>query len=397
MIHDREIDLGQGRALITPSQPEPATAGLALVDMQDRGRAWVLLMELWVAKLDRKNRRGATSRVYKIAVKQFVEWFRERVGWTGPDTPIWQTNITVAENWVRWLATEGNRGKPLSDASIQQKLAAMSSFFSFARKHGLLGADQLNPFLEIERPQIPKHGRARYPSLNELKAILGAINLKCLTGKRDYALLYTISVTCNRSNEILEMQWQDINEGAEGDYWFWYRYKGENDKARKKVLPRKAWVAIMEYLRADGRLETMQPDDYIFIAIHPGRIRRVKSMAAHEVDPNRPIGNSQANAILKKYARMAGVDVGKAHIHGLRHAGTRLRKEQMKAKLGYVDYEQLQELLGHKSLETTMTYIKSELSDPEDPGAGDAALELMPKGKRRRRKRKPAAEQAELL
>jgi integrase len=91
-----------------------------------------------------------------------------------------------------------------------------------------------------------------------------------------------------------------------------------------------------------------------------------------------------ANRILKKCARRAGVDLEKAHIHGLRHAGARLRVQQMKESGRGVDYGQLMDLLGHSSLAVTHIYVTRVLEEPEDPGGEAAARALMPGSASRR-------------
>jgi integrase len=118
--------------------------------------------------------------------------------------------------------------------------------------------------------------------------------------------------------------------------------------------------------------------------MHPGRARRINPDLV--IDPNRPISNREANRLLKKYGRRCGIDREKCHIHGLRHAGARLRREQMQASGTPVDYDAIKTLLGHSSLAVTEIYVHRVLQDPEDPGAADAARALMPT---RRRPSKP--------
>jgi len=137
----------------------------------------------------------------------------------------------------------------------------------------------------------------------------------------------------------------------------------------------------------------MQEDDYIFVPMRPEIISRLPTVDPGTVDPNRPIRNSQANRSLKKYARRVGVDERKAHIHGLRHAGARKRRQRMDATGRGVDYEELMLVLGHSSIAVTQIYTQTVLEDPKDPGAVDAAeqwmVETQRERRRRRRKQKP--------
>jgi site-specific recombinase XerD len=352
--------------------------------------AWDAAQAAW---LDSKRRRSGgenTVRAYTLAVRQFFEF-----ACVAP----WSVAPYHAHEWARNLADGGR-----SPATVSLKLAACSSLYDFVQRRysttspdgrhlTLWPADRANPFIVVERPQINPYGRAKFPDSTELQAILAAVNTKCLTGKRDFALLYTLSTTCRRASEILNMKWGDIWRLPDQHYAFKYRYKG--GKIKKAKLNRKAYSAICAYLTADGRPpDSLSEGDYLWVPLDADRIKHLHPGV--EPDPNRPISNHQANSILKKYARRAGVDPAKAHIHALRHAGARLRVEQMKARAGGVDYMELMQLLGHSSLAITQIYSQHILEDPEDPGGDAAADALLPTGPRRRR-RAPAAEQERLL
>jgi len=382
--------------LATVVQQEQAAGPVFVVqDDTPLWLAWETAKESWLESKRRRSGGENTVRAYALAVRQFFEWAA---------IEPWQVSPAVAQEWAVWMSTDRDGQGPLSKASIGLKLAALSSFYDFVQKRyafhnprdgrdiSLWPADRMNPFGAVERPKISPYGRSKFPSVDELKAILGAINTACLAGKRDFALLFTVATTCRRSSEILNLKWGDLQEMEDGD--FCLEYRGKGGEVRKAVLNRKAYQAICAYVEMDGRpVEGLGEEDFIFVPMYPGRIRRLRPDA--EVDGSRPISNSQANRILKKYARRAGVEREKAHLHGLRHAGARLRVQQMRAGGGGVDYMELMELLGHSSLAVTQIYSQQVLEEPEDPGGEAAAEALLPKGRRRRRK--PAAEQGKLL
>jgi len=340
---------------------------LAAADSSTLWCAWDQAKEAW---LDSKRRRSGgenTARAYSIAVRQFFEF---------ASVPPWQVSPAIAQAWAQHLY------KSLSPASVNLKLAALTSLYDFVQRKYITGsafalwpADRANPFRVVERARVSPYGRACFPSTNELKTLLSIINMKSLTGKRDFALLYTFATTCRRFSEIINLRWGDLQEMDDGDRVFTYRYKGGEE--RRAVLNRRAFRAICEYLQAAGRLETIQAEDYIFTPLFPERTTRLHPDRA--IDPARPLSNSQVNAILKKYARRAGVDQRKAHVHALRHAGARLRVEQQKRSQGGVDYLKLMRLLGHSSLAVTQIYSQSVLENPVDPDGEAAAEELLPK------------------
>lgn len=387
-----EIEMDTSKALVTRASTRDNTAPsflqqATIVDDSPLWLAWDAAQTAWLESKRRKSGRDNTVRAYRLATGQFFEW---------AGVEPWRVSPVHAQNWAMHLTELGR-----SRATVGLKLAALSSFYDFVQRRysfttpdgrsmALWPADRANPFGTVERPKVSAYGRAKYPTTDELKAILAEINTGCLTGKRDFALLYAISTTCRRSSEILNLRWGDLRTLEEGDLAFSYIYKGGEE--RTSVLNRMAWQAIEAYLRADGRPpEKMTDDQYLFIPLDPERILRLNPEA--DVNPNRPISNHQANAILKKYGARAGVELERCHIHGLRHAGARLRVEQMKTNGRGVDYMELMQLLGHSSLAVTQIYSQVVLEDPEDPGGEAAARALLPKNRRR----KPAKPKQEAL
>lgn len=289
---------------------------------------------------------------------------------------------------------------PLSRATINQQLAALSEFYQFVRLKYLLTrpdgqvislwpSDRSNPWDAVDRLKVSPYGRSKYPTTEQLKAILGSINVECLTGKRDFALLYTIATTCRRFSEIINLRWGDIApgpRGGAGDYIFKFKAKGKSrDNLSRRILPKLAYQAICNYLMADGRPPaTLGETDYIFVPLSTEQIPRLPGAT---VEPNRPLSNSFVNRILKKYARRAGVPAELAHVHALRHAGARLRVELKRQKNEFIDLQEIQELLGHSQLNTTQIYVGQVLTDPTDPSGADAANALLPKGRRHRTKK----------
>lgn len=317
----------------------------------------------WLESKRRLSGSENTVIAYGIAYRQFVEW-----------SPVGPLAVTtqVAQEWAAYLGSDG-----LAPATIALKLAALSSFYEFVLRDGgevTVGSDHHNPFDGVERPRISPYGRATFPRVEEARAILVEINRGCLTGKRDFALLYTLLVTCRRISEVLGMRWGDLEALGDGHYEF--RYRGKRGKVRRAVLNRRCYAAIVEYLEMAGR--DPGPDDYIWVPLDAGRIGRLPQWQGREVEANRPISASFAARILKKYANRAGVERGKAHLHGLRHTGARLRVRLMKRGAGGVDYMELRDLLGHSNLAVTQVYCERVAEDPIDPSGDAAAAVLVP-------------------
>jgi integrase len=276
-------------------------------------------------------------------------------------------------------------GRGLANRTINLKLSALSSFYEFVASrgappgHGCQGvlwpAERDNPFKTVERPMVFAYSRTKSPTLQEMRAILGAINTQCLTGARDFALLYTILVTCRRASEVLAIRWSDIQPLDNGDYVFTYQTR---QGPRQAILNHRCYRAICAYLEMDGRPpQAMATDDYIFTPLDPARVRRLPGNAGKRIEPNRPLSSRFASRILKKYARRAGVDIAKARIPGLRHAGARLRARLMTGNNRRVTHAQVQELLANRGLTDTVRHPGICGAGPRDAGSEAAAKVLV--------------------
>ncbi|MFW6116668.1 MAG: tyrosine-type recombinase/integrase [bacterium] len=340
--------------------------------------AWQKLKDAWFESIRRGSGRDNTVKTYRIAVRQFFEWTYKRYD---RNVPPWSVNTMMAEEWTIHL----DRGRKLAASTINLKLAALTSLYDYARRQGAWPADRINPFRSVKRTKIDEYSRATFPTSAELKKILRTINRETLTGKRDFALLFSFAVTCRRSGELLKLRWGDIDHEslASGHHIYAYEVlKKGADQKRRAILEASVYDAICDYLEAAGRLDRSTdmepaPDEYVWTPLWPERALRLQPDLDVAEVASSPISNKTANGILKKWARRAGVDEEKAHLHALRHAGARLRVEHMKES-GNVDYLEIMRLLEHSSIAVTQIYAERILEDPEDPGAQAAAEALLP-------------------
>lgn len=327
--------------------------------------AWDMAKDAWLA--EHRARSVATARTYGEGYHAFFAW-------TG--IAPWDVTPALAMDYARRLRTLGR-----APATVNLRLTAMVDFYDFVQRRYLLQeplwpADRANPFASVERARINPYGRARYPSTAELKRLLASIDTTSRLGKRDYALILTIASTCMRSSEVLTLRWGDIEPRDDDDYNLSYVAKG--GRARRSVLPAQAFAVICEYLRADNRPpECLHPHDPIFVAVY--RDRSANLPHGQRSDPDAPVTNSVANRILKKYARRAGIDPAKMHVHGLRHAGARLRVEHDRAAGKRIDLLELSHVLGHRSIAITQIYADAVADEPHDPGAAASAAALSPR------------------
>lgn len=331
-----------GRVLV----PIRGVQGLAGRVHEERWRRDELLQGWWdeaaKAWIESKTARSGskhTRRAYESSVRQFFE-FCEMRPWEvgGAQVIAWQQDM---------------RERELAESTINLRLAALSSFYAFAcYKFAVtdpatgreVSLAEFNPVARVERAKVSAYGRSVYLSVDEVRALLRSIPRHTLVGARDYALILTYLYTGRRSSEIRCLRWGEIshNEGR-----VWYHWKGKG-KERVDELPLPAYNAIVAYLEAAGRLESMGEEDFVFTALSDvaSRLPRVNGRSA-----GRPLSSSFVNRVVKKCARRAGLKWQQVHTHTLRHTAAMVRYGLSK------DVKGLKDFLNHSNLATTQIYL----------------------------------------
>lgn len=317
----------------------PARPGLPMPGEMDKTRIWLEAFDLWMSSLRSDN----TRRAYRKSWDDFIAF-------TGKNP--WVIGKSDVSRWVEDLRARG-----LSDCTRQLRVAAISSFYSYTMdEYTVYMADGKEISLHGQnpaagkslRPKISPYGKAHYLTHEEARALLRAIKRTNIQGLRDYALFLTYLFTGRRNSEVRQLRWGDfeLNAGRA-----WYRWSGKGKADQRFELPAPAWEAIKAYLKAAGRLETIQEQDYIFTAL-TDRATRLPTVNAAAFDPQRQaLSMREVGRLLKKYSKRAGLDPEKIHVHTLRHTAAMLRKEAGD------DVEKICSFLAHSSLAITQIYL----------------------------------------
>jgi site-specific recombinase XerD len=231
---------------------------------------------------------------------------------------------------------DGPHGREPSPSTVIVRLAALRSFYDFARRMGLVAT---NPTVDVKRP------KARPPvprglEVDELQRLLGVIP-DTVVGKRDRAIVLVAVFTGLRRQEIIGLRAGDLTRN--GAVYYNVRVKGGT--TRRRELPQPAFNAILDALVADGRpLEGLGPEDSLF-----------------------NISDVTFYAYLRKYAKRAGLDGLKPH--DLRHTAAKLRRNNG------ASIEDVGALLGHASIATTARYL-ARMEGEADNGWDGVAVAL---------------------
>lgn len=214
--------------------------------------------------------------------------------------------------------------KGLDTASQARLLSGLKSFFNFLKLEGIT---ETSP---VEYIDAPKKGR-KLPdvlSVEEIDAIIAAIDLSSPQGHRNKAMIETLYSCGLRVSELVSLRLGDLffDEG-------FIRVTGKGDKQRLVPLSATARKNIEIWL---GQRRMMRPDpksaEIVFLNRHGRKLTRAMIFT-----------------IVRKSAEAAGINKDVSP-HTFRHSfATHLLE-------GGASIRQVQELLGHESILTTEIY-----------------------------------------
>jgi integrase/recombinase XerD len=232
---------------------------------------------------------------------------------------------------IAWRLT--SKGTPLTVRSQLELIGHMHTFSRFLVAQGWLLSD---PSAKIPRPKKPRRLPRSIMEPNDVACILRQPDMTRVRGYRDRVMLELLYSTAIRREELAKLRLEDIDVDA--GYVFVHEGKGRKD--RVVPLGKSVCELVQSYLTAI-RPEWIgaDRDKHLFLN------RWGKGM-----DPN------TVWHVVHKYARAAGIDKPVSP-HSFRHAcATHMLRNGAPIR-------QLQEMLGHASLETTQLYTRVTIND----------------------------------
>lgn len=293
------------------------------------------------------------------AIVRFQAWLRS----AGHSASTVRTYGTLAGEFVAFALTRG--GLARCDAAtveafvatltgyqvktVEQKLCAVRSFLRFAAADGLLATAVLDAV-----PAVRSSKQVRVPSVwdpGEVARILDAIDRGNPCGKRDYAIILMVTRLGLRGIDVKRLEFTDFD--WPGNRLFVVQAK-TGHRVQLPLLKEVGW-AVIDYIR-HGRPVCDCPQVFL-----------------RHLAPIGPFSDQDhLHQILVKHARVAHVPVSDKRRHGmhsLRHTlATKLMEDG-------TPIEQIADILGHQSVQSTGVYLKSSLGllakcalDPDAPG-----------------------------
>ena len=259
----------------------------------------------------------ATLRSYRSAVERYLAWCdAEHVDWRSPER-------TDLRRYIAALGTDGRR------ATVQQRLAALGTFYRFWVREGSVARDPLHV---LPRPQRER----RLPNVLSTEQVVALIEMAAAGDSpelalRDVALVELLYGAGLRIAELVSLEVGDIDLDRREA-----RVTGKGDKERIVLFGAPCAAALERYARE----------------ARPALAESMSGSPSTALFLNRsgaPLGERGARARLDSIAKRAGLPEA-FHPHTLRHSfATHLLD-------GGADLRVVQELLGHESLATTQVY-----------------------------------------
>jgi integrase len=220
----------------------------------------------------------------------------------------------------------------LSTSTINVRLSAIRKLVNEARENNLLDPAEAARILTV--PGVPKRGvrLGNWLTREEAKRLLAVPNRGSLIGKRAFAILSLLVYCALRREELARLEVRHIQK-REGR-WVIADLVGKRDRVRTVPIPNAAKAALDEWLSAGEGIKA----GFLFRQLlKSGRVLTA------------PIGAWTVWKTVVTAAGAAGID----HLgpHDLRRTCAKFCRKAGGA------IEQVQELLGHEDISTTVLYL----------------------------------------
>jgi len=302
--------------------------GIMRVELEDAIAAW---REHCIVQKGQQLR-GVDQ--YQRVIVEFFAWVESR-GMTASPEFIARDHVT---EWQRAIFYE--RGN-VSNRTRASKLSALRSFFGFLRFDGRIDRD---PTKGIPSPKVQPNLAKKFTT-EELNRMFSAPDISTPMGVRDLAILMTLYAAGPRVSELVGLDLNHIHDT--GGYIRIEILDGKGGKSRAVTLRTHASQPLRQWLLLRREIDAQHNGVFVSLRAAPTRLsaRRVQD-------------------ILKKYARLVGIDSVDAFCHKMRSTfATDLYDSghdccpRCGQVIQYVGIAELSALMGHEDPKTTMGYI----------------------------------------
>jgi site-specific recombinase XerD len=251
----------------------------------------------------------------------------------------------VATLWASLRHPDAKRGHSkdgVADATYNQRLACISSFYTFLQKKYKLAL--LNPIQDVDKRSVQEYKQARSMSADEIIERLERIDTTTLKGKRDLTVLSVGLMTGRRAQELMDLQLGHVQLEGNACRLIFEHCKG--DKVMRDLLDPDTSALLLDYVHSFYGHDWQQLAGSKPLWVSLANMNYGKQITTHTL-----------NDICETY-------LGTAQIHTLRHTFV----------MGMMDegatLAEIQDRLGHERVTTTARYVKALGSDKNKYSAG---------------------------
>ena len=216
--------------------------------------------------------------------------------------------------------------------TIQTYLTSVKLFFAWLEQEGIYK----NVAEHIKGVKIDKGHKKDYLTSNQCKKVIASIDASTLKGLRDKAIVSLMLTTGLRTIEVVRANIEDMR--VVGDYTaLFIQGKGHDEKTDYVKLAPQVEDIIRDYLKARGEAQACDP-----LFTSTSRNNKGQRMTTRSI-----------SSIAKESLVDAGYNSDRLTAHSFRHTAGTL------ALMNGVELEQVQQMLRHTSINTTMIYMHS--------------------------------------
>lgn len=274
------------------------------------------LLEQWKIRMINSDLSKNTIETYLLGINEFFDWIKKNKNVDSIDLEIIKSmNFADFDLFMTYL--RGDKNNSASTRSL--KTSIIHTFYKFLVKMDLI-SDKENNSKKLNKPKLPKTN-ASFLNEEEAQSLIHASMNKRKGSIRDTAILMLFINTGLRLNELCSINVNDIKEDC-------IKVVGKGNKERVVNLNEETISAINDYISIRPKVE----NEALFLSERKIRIGRSAIQ-------------NMTKSVLKSIGRQD------CSVHKLRHTSATLMLS------GGANVRNVQEILGHNSLDTTMRYL----------------------------------------
>lgn len=296
-------------------------------DTQKKSVGITYAIELWLRAKYARTQSKCTEETYGETLLSLRAYLQAR----GMDLDSVAVDIApFLQAWASQRVAASKRQGEIAPSTYNQRIAAASSFYDWAREHGIYEGD--NPATLLTRAPVQKYANARVLDPQQVRTKLKNIDRSTPRGLRDYVLLQVALNTGRSAREMVSLLWRCVHIDDDGIVTLTFERCKGGKIMQDELAPRLSNV-LLTYLHTiyGEQLDILAPHRPIWVSFS-----------------DRTYGQAIG---AQTVADICETHLGISTVHTLRHTFA-LTMEDLGAQTSSI-----QERLGYESLAATSGYL----------------------------------------